>query len=348
MRAGYVCCALLLAAVMPCSVLAEQSAGAAVDIVVNADDSGMALLRQVSDAYRQQTFRGRLVYVRGNRMDSMQVVHANYDGVEHERLSHLDHSSAEVIRRGQEIVYIHPDARMTRLGTTGGGAPFRQFATLDDGIPKIYQLVNAGESRVAGRTVDLLRIKPRDNHRYGYRLWVDRENRLPLRYEIVNRKGAALESVEFVELEAGIRVPEELFRSPPVREGKVLAETDNEEAAVPAVKPSWLPPGFRVTGSELQRYGERSEPVTAVTYSDGLAAFSFFVEKAAADARPAGRQIGPTMVVSGVLDAAGAGRYVVTLVGELPAGTAVRIIESVRHRDAQATPGAVMEEGRVP
>ncbi|MFP5382874.1 MAG: MucB/RseB C-terminal domain-containing protein [Gammaproteobacteria bacterium] len=353
MRAGYACCVLLLAAALPFSALAGDPAGepaTAAEAVAGTDESGMELLRQVSEAYRQQTFRGRLVYVRGNRMDSMQLVHATFDGVEHERLSHLDNSSAEVIRRGQEIIYIHPDARMTRLGTTGGGAPFRQFATLDEGIPQVYELVNAGESRVAGRTADLLKIRPRDRHRYGYRLWVDREHRLPLRYEIVNRKGVPLESVEFVELEAGIRVPEELFRSPPAREGKALAETDNEEAAVPAVKPSWLPPGFRVTGSELQRFGEQAEPVTAVTYSDGLAAFSFFVEKATAGARPAGRQIGPTMVVSGVLDAAGAGRYVVTLVGELPAGTAVRIIESVRHRDAEAAsgPAKVPEEGPAP
>lgn len=308
-----------------------------------ADEAGMALLRQVSEAWRTENFRGRLLYVRGNRMDSMQVVHAVYDGVEHERLSHLDNSSAEIIRRGNEIVCVHPDARLTRLGTAGAGTPFRQFAVVDDGIPQVYELVNAGESRVAGRTVDLLKVMPRDMFRYGYRLWVDRESRLPVRYEIVNRKGAPLESVEFVELETGIQVPRELFVPPPGRDGRVLAITASEEALMPAVAPSWLPAGFRVTGSELQRFGDDAEPAAAVTYSDGLAAFSFFVERAGADARPMGRQIGPTIAVSGVLDAGAGNRFVVTLVGELPAGAAVKIVESARYQPASGEPAAAGE-----
>lgn len=329
--------ALALSAALP--AFAAGSGGARHDT----DLSGMALLREASEAYRSQTFRGRLVYVRGNRMDSMQVVHANFDGVEHERLSHLDNSAAEIIRRGQEVVYIHPGARMTRLGPAAGGSLFRSFATIDEGIPQVYEIVNGGESRVAGRTVDLLKVRPRDVHRYGYRLWVDRSHRLPLRYEIVNRKGAALESVEIVELETGIRVPQELFDVPsaPAVAGAQASGGQApgvQAAAAPAVRPTWLPPGFRLTGTEQQRFGAGAGPVTTATYSDGLAAFSFFVEKAVAGARPAGRQIGPTMVVSGVLDAAGAGRYLVTLVGELPAGTAVRILESVRHADVAESP----------
>lgn len=297
-----------------------------------AADDGMSLLRQASEAYRTEQFRGRLVYARGNRTDTMQLVHASFDGVEHERLSHLDNSSAEIIRRGNEVTCVHPDARVTRLGAAGAGVPFRPFVALDDGIPDVYAVSAAGQSRRAGRTVDLLQIVAADTHRYGYRLWIDRQTRLPLRYEIVNRRGQPLESAEFVELEIGIDVPRDLFAVPSRPDGRVLTITASAEAAMPPVAPSWLPPGFRVTGSELQRFGNDPTPVSAVTYSDGLAAFSFFVEPAAPNARPMGRQIGPTIAVSGILDAGASGRFLVTLVGELPARTAVRIVEGARYQ----------------
>lgn len=301
----------------------------------DATTAGLALLRQASDAWRTGNFRGRFVYVRGNHMESMQVVHAVFDGVEHERLSHLDNTAAEVIRRGNETISIHPDARVTRFDTVTAGGPFRAFAASDDNLVQYYEVRRAAPSRVAGHSAEFVEIVPRDMHRYGYRLWVDHQTRLPLRYEVVNRRGQALESVEFIDIEFGISVPRALFDTPTGIAGAVTL-LRSTGAPMPTVAPSWLPPGFRATGSQTQQNGEFES--SAVTYSDGLAAFSFFVEKTGPDAKPMGRQIGPTVAVSGVLAAAGAGRFRVTLVGEVPAGTAVKVIESARHHVKKDAP----------
>jgi len=295
-----------------------------------AEAGGIALLQQASDAWRTGNFRGRIVYVRGNRVESMQVVHAVFDGIEHERISHLDETATEIIRRGDETICIHPDARMTQLDAAGSSGPFRTFAALDAGIDKVYAVQRKAASRVAGRTADYLELVPRDAHRYGYRVWLDMASRLPLRYEVVSRQGRALESVEFVDLETGISIPRDLFLPPTAAAAaRTLTITRVAEAPLPDVVPSWLPEGFRVTGSRLHQDGQKS-PVSAVTYSDGVAAFSFFVEAATTAAQPVGRQFGPTVVVSGVLDAGKGKRFLVTLVGELPAGTAVKIVESTR------------------
>lgn len=310
----------------------------------SAETAALGLLQQASKAWQTSNFRGRFVYVRGNRMDSMQVVHAVIDGVEYERLSHLDNTSTEIIRRGDETICIHPDARMTRLDAAGAGGPFRTFAALAGDAGQFYQVRRAGQSRVAGRSADFVDVWPRDGHRYGYRLWVDRESRLPLRYEVVNRRGAALESVEFVDVETGIEVPRDLFQVP---EGsrRLLTLMRSADAPMPTVAPSWLPPGFRATGSQTQRLGApgAEQESSSVTYSDGLASFSLFVEKAGVDARPMGRQIGPTVAVSGVLDAGSAGRFRVTLVGEVPAGTAVKVVENTRHHSPRPEPDVVAE-----
>ncbi|MFZ5757500.1 MAG: MucB/RseB C-terminal domain-containing protein [Pseudomonadota bacterium] len=324
--------AMLLAAAVPAATLAADDA-------VDHDDrqAGLDLLRQAGDAWRSGNFRGRFFYVRGNRMDSMQVVHAVFDGVEHERLSHLDNTTTEIIRRGDETICIHPDSRLTRLDAAGAAGPFRAFAALEKGAGRFYIVRRSGQSRVAGRSAEFVEIWPRDFYRYGYRLWIDSQSRLPLRYEVVNRKGAALESVEFADIETGIEVPRDLFALPSGPRN-TLTLMRSTEAPMPTVSPSWLPPGFRVTGSQTQRLakaGDSPEAIrqsSSVTYSDGLASFSLFVEQADVDARPMGRQIGPTVAVSGVLNAGNAGRFRVTLVGEVPAGAAVKVVESTRYR----------------
>jgi sigma-E factor negative regulatory protein RseB len=307
----------------------------AVPASVAAEAEGLALLRAAGEAWRTGNFRGRLVYVRGNRMDSMQVVHAVFDGVEHERISHLDDSATEIIRRGNDTVSVHSDRRMTQFEVAGAAGVFHPFAVPGIDIGRVYSVQRRGATRVAGRSAELLDIVPRDANRHGYRLCLDSVTRLPVRYEVLSRNGRTLESVEFLDIETGISVPREMFDAP--GGGRSASVTRVADAPMPAVVPSWLPEGFRVTGSRAHQAGAQ-EPVSAVTYSDGLAAFSFFVERATAAAKPMGQQVGPTVVVSGVLDAAQAGRFLVTLVGELPAGTAVKIVESARLSAAKAKP----------
>jgi sigma-E factor negative regulatory protein RseB len=312
------------------------AAPAATAPVASADNSGLAMLREASEAWRTGNFRGRLIYVRGNRADSMQVVHAVFDGVEHERVSRLDGTSTEIIRRGNDTVSVHSDARMTQFDTAGAAGSFRPFPALDADLGKVYSVQRREPSRVAGLTAEFLEILPRDSNRYGYRVWLDTASRLPVRYAVMARNGRALESVEFVDIETGIVVPREMFDAP--GGGRTATVTRVADAPMPDVVPAWLPDGFHVTGSRMHQGDAGRPPVSAVTYTDGIAAFSFFIEPATAAATPMGRQVGATVVVSGVLDAGTAGRFLVTLVGELPAGTAVKIVESARLAKAAAVP----------
>ena len=72
-------------------------------------------------------------------------------------------------------------------------------------------------------------------------------------------------------------------------------------------------------------------------YDDGLARFSVFLEamdqNAGSDAR---LQFGPTVAVSRQLTTP-KGEVMVTVVGEIPIGTAERVALSMRPQDAQAS-----------
>ena len=81
---------------------------------------------------------------------------------------------------------------------------------------------------------------------------------------------------------------------------------------------------------------ESKVQVSSLMYGDGLSRFSVFIEpvsgKAATDTRT---QLGPTVAVSRRLTTP-KGDTLVTVVGEIPLGTAERIALSLRSADVQA------------
>jgi sigma-E factor negative regulatory protein RseB len=95
-----------------------------------------------------------------------------------------------------------------------------------------------------------------------------------------------------------------------------------------------LPPGFELTSSAARKDAAAKSVVTSLMYDDGLARFSVFIEPlngtAATDIRT---QLGPTVAVSRRLTAP-KGDVMVTVVGEIPLGTAERIALSIRSADA--------------
>ena len=102
-----------------------------------------------------------------------------------------------------------------------------------------------------------------------------------------------------------------------------------------AWQPRWLPPGFELVGV-AERQGHSAHPLVFMTYLDGLARFSVFIESLAGEqVEDARHQLGPTVVVSRRLSAAD-GDYMVTVVGEIPFGTAERVAVSLAATDGVA------------
>lgn len=106
------------------------------------------------------------------------------------------------------------------------------------------------------------------------------------------------------------------------------AKADGEKTV--AWRSEWLPPGFTLTRSFMRRSPVTPDPVACLTYGDGLARFSVFIEPLhgamVGDARS---QLGPTVVVSKRLQTDDGGQMV-TVVGEVPLGTAERVALSIR------------------
>ncbi|PTS82715.1 RNA polymerase subunit sigma [Pseudomonas sp. HMWF032] len=287
-------------------------------------DDGAALLRRLVDAERMQSFSGTFVYERNGSFSTHSIWHqAGADGDLRERLLQLDGSAQEVVRIDGRVQCASGALADQMIDSQLW--PTRELDALQ--LSKYYELRVLGNSRVAGRTARVLALLPRDQHRYGIELHLDEQTGLSLKSLLVNDKGQLLERFQFTHLQTASPTDQDLQPGSGCRPVRVLPV----QAAVASVwRSDWLPPGFSLS-SVVQRLSPASdEPVACQVYGDGLARFSVFMEPlrgaAVEDVRT---QLGPTVAVSRRLKTDD-GDVMVTVVGEIPMGTAERIALSMR------------------
>jgi sigma-E factor negative regulatory protein RseB len=295
-------------------------------------------LARMDRALGDLTYRGDFAYLEGGELASLRIVHAVIDGVQHERLVHLDGPRREIVREGETVLCaMHRGDPLLELGRRFPAGPFtRAFAHGFADVPATYRARMAGEGRVAGRPAVRLVLDPDDDSRYGYRLWLDQATALPLRSELVAPTGEALEVFQFVRLEVGGPV-ERAELAPPEGDELVfhrLAFAGEDEAQLDEAEgweAGWVPGGFRIAARGARRNPET--PGSTLLYSDGLATLSVFVE--ALEEAPGyehSMQAGATVAVVRRLETRPGHRWQVTVVGEVPLATAERVAGSVRHR----------------
>jgi sigma-E factor negative regulatory protein RseB len=141
-------------------------------------------------------YEGTLVQMHGDEASVMHIVHRVDAGTTGERITAMDEVGREIIRRGEEVTCIFPDQRAVivgrRSGSANGTSPLRQQFPDDtrfDG--DYYRFAIASGGRLVGRLTWMITIKPMDQYRYGYRVWLDRTTAMPLKVQISAEDGAA-------------------------------------------------------------------------------------------------------------------------------------------------------------
>ena len=190
---------------------------------------------------------------------------------------------------------------------------------------------------MAGRPAVIVSLTPRDQHRYGFELHLDKETGLPLKSLLLNDKGQLLERFQFTQLDTA-DVPSDAELQPGADCKAVNLESDKASSvkAAQTWHSDWLPAGFELVSSSARKDQETKTQVNSLMYDDGLARFSVFLEPLnGATVTDTRTQLGPTVAVSRSLTTPQGG-MMVTVVGEIPVGTAERIALSMRS-DAAAT-----------
>ncbi|MBV1906880.1 MAG: MucB/RseB C-terminal domain-containing protein [Pseudomonadales bacterium] len=302
-------------------------------------------LWKMNEAFSQQNYDGVFSYYNGTDLSTMRVVHAIIDGVQRERLVHLNGALREIVRVGDEVSCIlQPGDELLTLENSLPAGPFaRAFTRNFDQLSDHYQLSFHGLDRVAGRDAIRLAINAPDNNRYAHRLWLDTATGFLLRSEMVDESGKRLEIFQFSSIQIDLSIAEELLvASAP--DGSIVThlrlESDelSEKTSVSGSTnwyAAWMPGGFKMSAWDLRHTPNAGKKVRTLMYSDGLAAFSVFIEDM--PSRGAGNVVsrsGATIVVT--VGVQGPDKtQLVTVVGELPTGAAQRIARSVTFKVAQ-------------
>ena len=286
------------------------------------------LLQAMQQAAVETNYRGTFIFSRGEMSSTVEVVHRYRDGIEEERLKQLDGEMGEVIRRGREVMCVLPDNKVVKIEqdaiSSGVVQAFSGFRPKHE----LYTLRFVGATRLIDREALNIAVEAQDKHRYSYQLWLDKDTKLLLKSSLQGN-GVELERFRYAEIEFTDAITD--LELNPMNEGPVIshqlipsAKKDHKWPGGIAWQVGWAPPGYEAMGVS------NNPGKNVMLYSDGLATFSVFVEQIESNSMPIGASVVGATVAYHHRVLEGSHHYGVTVMGEVPAMTAMMVAESVR------------------
>lgn len=245
-------------------------------------------LGRMQEATRHRAYMGTFVVSSGSNMVSAKIWHVCDGTRQLERIESLSGPARSTFRYNDQVVTFLKDTKIARVEkreSLGLFPNFDQFNAKDIGLS--YQLKVIGSERVAGYDSERVHLIPKDNLRYGYRIWSEKKTGLVLQLQTVDLDGQVLEQVAFSELQLDV----------PVSVAKLSQEMANTQGyrvehlqpqKTTATDEGWViekvVPGFKTVGcyrpasTTPKKVGDPVDPKVQWVFSDGLATVSLFAQ----------------------------------------------------------------------
>jgi sigma-E factor negative regulatory protein RseB len=271
-------------------------------------------------------------------VEMLRIIHRVQDGTVSERLASLDGSGREFIRSGASLACYLPDKRTVLVEQRPPQESLVGFPAVNDQTATFYDIREVARTRFNRRDTHVITVSPKDEYRYGYRLWIDDSTAMPLKTQLCDAHGRVIEQIVFASLTLPSRIPDTAFRPEVSTAGFQWLRNEPPTQAPPAAVLAWqalrLPPGFRMTVRSAQTLPGSAAPVDHIVFSDGFASVSVFVEAqqpGSGPTAPATATVGSSSAFSTVVDG-----HKVTAVGEVPPATVEFIATQVKAPDPSA------------
>ncbi|MCG8487966.1 MAG: MucB/RseB C-terminal domain-containing protein [Chromatiales bacterium] len=286
-------------------------------------------LERMMDAVQKLNYQGTFVYLHDNQLEIMKIAHAVKGDKVRESLMSLNGAPREVIRDEESVTCVLPDSNEISVDKRSPSKKFlnilpQDLAQLEDH----YSFRMSGKDRIANRQAQVVVIMPNDRLRYGYRFYLDVESGLPLKSDLMNEHGEAVEQTMFTDLEIGVAEISELHQ----RESLFTYRLKNNEGTSLSNEADsrWdflkLPAGFRLSMQHQLHDPMLSAPIEQYVFSDGLGSLSVFIEaETRSEAFSGVSKLGAINAWGGQV----AG-YQVTAVGEVPAVTILGVVQGMK------------------
>lgn len=297
--------------------------------------SAQAWLDRMNRTVEELSYEGTFVHVFGGTAETLRIVHRNSDGRIAERILSLNGIGREIIREQGEVKCILPDRRMVLLlqARHHSSSLATALPSYSEKLIPYYKFELYHTERVANRLTQVVGIKPKDQYRYGYMLWLDEKTAMPLKSQLRSETGKIVEQILFTDFKPSSQIPESAlkpsidttgfkwFRPPQKWAGK----NSDKKKPIPW-RASLLPKGFSLAAFTERPIAGSQYPVDHLVYSDGLATVSVFIEnpKSHTDVTEGFSTLGSTNAYSLTIN----GRKV-TAIGEVPRRTVRQIASSL-------------------
>jgi sigma-E factor negative regulatory protein RseB len=301
----------------------------------------------MGQAAKSLNYKGVFVYLRNGQLKAIRVIHKTDESGEYERLISLNGVPREIIRNNELVTCILPDDKAMLMDghryphkdpATGknfhdkNGFP-RRLPTELKAMHEHYRFSLGDPGRIVGRETQQIIIVPKDQYRYGYRLWVDSETGLLLKTVMVGEDNRALEQVMFTSLSLPARISDADLA--PAVTGREFSWREGEPLNIDASdyegrwKVGWIPAGFTLVAHGKHWLPNSQVPVEHLAYSDGLGSVSIFIERIIGVHRSHLRGFSSM----GAVNAYGTTQalHYLTVVGEVPHTTVERMGKSIRY-----------------
>lgn len=301
-------------------------------------DGARAWIQRMNHAVVNRNYDGVLRQRFGERSEVYRIIHRMKDGEMIERVVSTDRSGYQQKRKGARWAEFRPAQKLVIVQTRHRSFGYIPALNgLDRFSARWYDIREMGQEQLLGRDVQVIHIDPKDDLRYGYRFWLDRESALPLKLQRTTQDGKVLKEIAFI--------------SPPalpadIADGELMADVDARDfrwvswdeftpmhnPRLPrayVVRQDLLPAGYRprIFNSPEQE-ASANGPRARFIVSDGVSWADVFISPLAGDIgeeRKFSTTDGPLTTYQLRLD-----DVRVVVVGEMPLATAKQIAEAVR------------------
>lgn len=327
MRFAFVCCGL-----------AVLTAFAESDPLVEQRDA-QAWLKKIQTAAQKLNYSGTFVYQQANRMHASHITHVLDGKNELEKLEVLDGRAREYIRNNEEVTCYLPETRVLQIEKRSTPDFFpAMLAVNSSDLVDHYDIKKGEGGRVAGYDCQGIALYPKDNLRYGYRLWAEKNSGLLLRAQTINERNEVVEQITFAQIAIGGIDKDRVKPSFPNTAGWRVESAPTSQGVLSGWSVKAVPSGFKKI-HEFKRMvpdaQQRAMPtatlaqheVTQMIYSDGLASISVFVEPGSQGGNEGATRQGAINIVG-----RRQGDFWLTIVGEVPAAAIKQVADSIEFK----------------
>ena len=288
------------------------------------------VLEKMNHAMEVLNYQGTVAFLKNGKLEPMRYVHAAEKGVQQEHLLSLNSPLREIIRDADQVSCLFKETQQTLVDHR----PFEHSFLVDmpknlDDMESIYQFDIVGEENIALRPSYIVAIQPKDNVRYRRKIWIEKQQFLPLKVVVYDNSDVLLEQVVFTDIEVKQSLPfvDAKFLNT-VYPAQPIQQTQTQSSDQAAFVLTQMPIGFREIFFARKPMHNPEQPVDHLLLSDGFTSVSIYMENKMASIQPGLQSVGAINSYSRTIN-----NFQLTVMGEVPAETVKFIAEGIKLRD---------------